>query len=219
MNKEQIIAEFNSVIKHAEFVDSEYLESPLEINYLKSALALIKDQDEQIFKLQNLLKENENGYAQTLFLEKCKNKDLTEENEKLKKAKYIYATVDYCADDLAKALEEIKELKEENKSLAKTVNEASDLIRKQRARINQLKAYDEERDIALHARLVREAKQEVAREIFKEIEEIIKQPHTCGFSLLAPLKQALKEYDNDRRKELLYYVAKLKNKYIGEKGE
>ena len=44
-------------------------------------------------------------------------KELTEENEKLKKAKYIFSTVDYCSDDLAKALEENKRLTEENERL------------------------------------------------------------------------------------------------------
>ena len=36
---------------------------------------------------------------------------LQAENEKLKKAKYIFSTVDYCADDLQKALEENERLK------------------------------------------------------------------------------------------------------------
>ncbi len=44
-------------------------------------------------------------------------KELTEENEMLKKAKYIFSTVDYCADDLAEALEENKRLTEENERL------------------------------------------------------------------------------------------------------
>ena len=57
----------------------------------KDALALIKQQDEQIFQLENRLKECENGYAGTLHLESCKLhdaeervKELTEENESLK---------------------------------------------------------------------------------------------------------------------------------------
>ena len=39
---------------------------------------------------------------------------------------------------------------------------------KLQSQINRLKVYDEERDIALHQRLVREAKQDAAREIFDE---------------------------------------------------
>ena len=37
-----------------------------------SALALIKEQGEQIFKLENRLKECENGYSQTLAIERAK---------------------------------------------------------------------------------------------------------------------------------------------------
>ena len=40
-----------------------------------------------------------------------------EENEQLKKAKYIFSTVDYCSDDLARALEENAELKEKVEDL------------------------------------------------------------------------------------------------------
>lgn len=57
---------------------------------MKDALALIKQQDEQIFQLENRLKECENGYAGTLHIESCKLldaeervKELTEENEAL----------------------------------------------------------------------------------------------------------------------------------------
>lgn len=54
---------------------------------------------------------------------------------------------------------------------------------------------------------------EVAMEIFEEIEKIITEPFTVGFDLLSPLNQALREYNNGVRKELLYYVAELKKKY------
>lgn len=50
-------------------------------------------------------------------------KQLTEENEKLKKAKYIFSTVDYCSDDLAKALEENKRLADENERLNKYLDD------------------------------------------------------------------------------------------------
>ena len=61
-----------------------------------------------------------------------------------------------------------------------------------------------------------QAKTEVAREIFEEIEKIINQPFAVGFDLLSPLKQALGDYNNGIRKDLLYYIADLKKKYIGE---
>ena len=61
------------------------------------------------------------------------------------------------------------------------------------------------------------AKSEVAREIFAEIDDIIKSPHAVGFNLIAPLKEALKEYNEGIRKEKLYYINKLKKKYTEEK--
>jgi len=117
-----------------------------EFSVLCSALILIQKQDKEIFKLENRLKECENGYEGTRHLERCKLHDaeekvrelkqanemlsesyehlekakdellkerarLVDENEKLKKAKYIYSTVDYCADDLSKAIEENKRIK------------------------------------------------------------------------------------------------------------
>jgi regulator of replication initiation timing len=51
--------------------------------------------------------------------------ELREENEKLRNAKYIYATVDYCADDLANALEENERLK------ADTVREFAERVKSQ----------------------------------------------------------------------------------------
>ena len=60
---------------------------------------------------------------------------------------------------------------------------------------------------------------EVAK-VFEEIEEIITKPFTAGFDVLSPLNQALREYNNDIRKEMLYYVAQLKEKYTkGGEGE
>lgn len=44
-------------------------------------------------------------------------KELLQENEQLKKAKYVFSTVDYCSDDLAKALEENADLKEKVEDL------------------------------------------------------------------------------------------------------
>lgn len=43
---------------------------------------------------------------------------LKTENEHLQKAKVVYATVDYCADDLAKALAENEQLKKDNADLS-----------------------------------------------------------------------------------------------------
>lgn len=54
---------------------------------------------------------------------------------------------------------------------------------------------------------------DAAEEIFAEIESIINKPFVVGFNLLAPIKQALGDYDNGIRRDLLYYIAELKKKY------
>ena len=89
---------------------------------LKYAFALIKQQDEQIFQLENRLKECENGYAGTLHLESCKLhdaeervKELTKENERhTEKIVQLISQVD-C--DKA----EIKLLQKHIESLAETI--------------------------------------------------------------------------------------------------
>ena len=80
------------------------------------------------------------------------------------------------------ALDLIRELTEENARL--------------RSQANRLKQYDEERDIALHANLISNAKREVAREIFAEIETAFARvgilPHNVGlvdFNVVAELKK------------------------------
>ena len=47
------------------------------------ALALITSQEQKIFELENRLKECENGYEGTLFLDKCKLHDAEEKIKKL----------------------------------------------------------------------------------------------------------------------------------------
>lgn len=49
---------------------------------------------------------------------------------------------------------------------------ALDLLKKQQARINRLERYDEERDIALHARLIAIAKTEAIREFAERLKEM-----------------------------------------------
>lgn len=56
------------------------------------------------------------------------------------------------------------------------------------SQVNRLKKYDEERDIALHARLIANTRQEVAREIFEEIEEYTTS--WCGDYLISIEKLA-----------------------------
>lgn len=85
MEKEQIIKALECCIED-KCENCPYDEQTACREYLlHSALALIKSQDEQIFQLENRLKECENGYSQTLGIERARVKELTEENERLKK--------------------------------------------------------------------------------------------------------------------------------------
>lgn len=69
---------------------------------MKNALALIKSQDEQVFKLENRLAECENGYSQTLALERARLKELSEENKMLRLLRVDdgLAVVDYAVDSI-----------------------------------------------------------------------------------------------------------------------
>jgi hypothetical protein len=58
--------------------------------------------------------------------------------------------------------------------------------------------------------------EDVAMEIFEEIEKIIKEPFAVGFDLLSRPEKVLPDYNNGIRKQLLYYVAELKKKYESE---
>ena len=100
---------------------------------------------------------------------------------------------------------DVEELTKENESLAKTVNEASELIRKLRSENNCLKAYDEERDIQLHQRLVREAKQEFAMEIISEFKNMVINYMKDRDLLLVAFKNAV-----------AYVEVELKKKYKGK---
>lgn len=103
---------------------------------------------------------------------------------------------------------EVEELTKENESLAKTVNEASELIRKLRSEYEELKAKLEKQDLwekllkaESHAPIIAKAKQEVAREIFRELK--IKSPFFCENQIA---------YDHFNEE-----IAELKKKYIGGK--
>ena len=86
MDREQIV-------KALECLVDNYSENGSYSTYvtLRDALALIKSQEQKIFELENRLKECENGYEGTLYLDRCKLhdaeekvKELTEENERLR---------------------------------------------------------------------------------------------------------------------------------------
>lgn len=69
----------------------------------QDALALIKEQEQKIFELENRLKECENGYKGTSFLDRCKLHDaeekikkLTARNEKLESMRTIDDRYKFC---------------------------------------------------------------------------------------------------------------------------
>lgn len=87
---------------------------------LADALALIKQQDEQIFKLENRLKECENGYEGTLYLDRCKLhdaeqkiKELTEKNERLRAVAYQSGDWSHGEHPMVVELDDINQIAEE----------------------------------------------------------------------------------------------------------
>ncbi len=87
MEKEQIIKALECCTSGKPCRECEYKDKSKDTfgcrkKCLIDALALIKEQGEQIFKLENRLKECENGYSQTLALERAKVKELSETNYK-----------------------------------------------------------------------------------------------------------------------------------------
>lgn len=71
-----------------------YEDNCIDEDVTRDALALITSQEQRIFELKNRLKECENGYEGTLFLDRCKLHDaeekveeLAEENERLRAEK------------------------------------------------------------------------------------------------------------------------------------
>lgn len=85
LNREQIIKDLEHWIKN---FDGKLL----YFKTLSEAIALINKQDEQIFKLENHLKECENGYEGTLFLDRCKLHDAEEKIKKLTEERDIFKT-------------------------------------------------------------------------------------------------------------------------------
>lgn len=58
-------------------------------------------------------------------------------------------------------------------------------VERLRNHINRLKKYDEERDIALHSRLIAETRKKVAREIFEEMQSCLIQRHWNGLDIVS----------------------------------
>ena len=98
-NAEQIIKALECCISDKNICDkcpiqAECEENPFASTIQRFALKTIKSQEQKIFELENRLKECENGYEGTQFLDRCKLHDaeekvkkLTEENERLRAKK------------------------------------------------------------------------------------------------------------------------------------
>lgn len=149
------------------------------LSFLKLVLAVITTDEQKIFELENRLKECENGYEGTLYLERCKLHDAEQKTKEL--------------------TEENAELRREYDSMAKSVNEASELIRSLKSRIRRLEAYDEQRDIALHKRLIDETRVDTTSKIFEEIINALKYT-----TFASPLE----------KNGTLDYIYSLREKYI-----
>lgn len=83
--------------------------------------------------------------------------------EELEKAVSKPSMFDINKDDVLALIAEIP---------AADVVPKSEVVRLQ-SQVNRLKKYDEERDIALHARLIANTRSQVAREIFEQIDSFI----------------------------------------------
>ena len=89
---------------------------------LESALSLIKEQEQKIFELENRLKECENGYEGTLFLDRCKLHDAEEEIKKLTQAhEMLSESYDHLKKTKDELLAERSRLADENERLRATV--------------------------------------------------------------------------------------------------
>lgn len=107
LNKEQIInaLEYYSssnveVCRNCSYQNINWAHSDI----LKQALNFIKKQEEQIFKFEHQLEEQENGYEGTLHLERCKLHDAEEKVKELTQAleekQNIYNELRFKVDDI-----------------------------------------------------------------------------------------------------------------------
>lgn len=57
MTPNEVIGEFETLIRIAKFVDSDYCTSPFKIDFLQGAIDIIKSQEETILSLKKKIKK------------------------------------------------------------------------------------------------------------------------------------------------------------------
>lgn len=92
--------------------------------FFKNALAIIESQEQKIFELENRLKECENVYEGTLFLDRCKLRDAEEKVKELK-AENEKLTINMNAYGLT-----AKRLAEDNERLRGILLQFTDIVHK-----------------------------------------------------------------------------------------
>ena len=101
----------------------------------KNALTLIKEREEQIFKLENRLKECENGYEGTLHLESCKLHDAEEKVKELTQANDMisesYDHLEKTKDNLLAERARLTEQNERLRKLATVIEVEKEIVRKE----------------------------------------------------------------------------------------
>ena len=94
-------------------------------------------------------------------------------------------------------------------------------VERLQCQVNRLKKYDEERDIALHARLIANAKAEVAREIFEEFRTQMREKVGIneGMAKTFPYDADFYKGRADAYIDAINAIAELKKKYTEESNE
>ena len=119
------LEKFNSVSRNALDLINRQKEEierwKIECESLRMAGNSLKMHLEKAEKEIERLQSVNADVQESLRLSAEANKDMQAEIERLREAKYIFATVDYCSDDLHEALDEIDRLNAEIEALKKVV--------------------------------------------------------------------------------------------------
>lgn len=157
MEREQIIKALECCVKNEcdkcpIFKEADYVDI-----LAPNALALIKEQGEQIFKLENRLKECENGYEGTLYLKSCKLhdaeekvKELAEENERLRAENARYEAENHAKFDKWLKLEEATKKRHEELFKEAKIVVRADTVREFAERLKgKINAIRKKRDMVM----------------------------------------------------------------------